>query len=85
MNKELTIYQIRFFKCHPHYGTAQRQLDARRRLTRVCLQSHTHFYAGNLKLYAVKSDCHGHALYERPLRATSHAIITRHIMAFALG
>ena len=67
------------------YGTAQRQLDVCGRLTRVCLQSHTHFYAGNLKLNAAKSDCHGHALYERPLKATLHASITRHIMAFALG
>ena len=68
-----------------YYGTAQRQLAAHGRLTRVCLQSHTHFYAGNLKLHAAKGDCHGHDLYKRPLRATLHVSITRHIMAFALG
>ena len=67
------------------YGTAQRQLDACGRLTRMCLQSDKHSYAGNLKLHTAKSDCHGHALYERPLRATLHASTNRHIMAFAFG
>ena len=42
------------------YGTAQRQLDAHGQLTRMCLQSHTHF-----RLLAEISDCHGHALYEQ--------------------